>query len=278
METLRVGSSGPDVLALQNALAAKGFDPGGTDGSFGPGTEKAVKALQASAGLAADGVAGFQTLLALGLVSVPSITSMIPAVTVEIVSKMCPGAPLANITAHLPFVLNALVAPQLADKQMVLMAIGTIRAETGSFAPISEGVSQFNTPPGGPNFALYDSRASLGNNQPGDGARFKGRGFVQLTGRANYQRYGQLIGLGSGLIDNPDLANDSKVAADLLACFLKDHETAIRNALSARNLAEARKQVNGGTHGLPDFSAAYNTGNTLLPDALTVATTRDSAP
>jgi len=270
METLRIGSSGADVVALQNALAAKGFNPGGADGSFGPGTESAVKAFQASAGLPADGVAGFQTLTALGLVSFPSVVSMLPEVTVEIASQMCPGAPLANIAAHLPFVLNSLVAPQLADKQMVLMAIGTIRAETGSFAPISEGVSQFNTPPGGPNFALYDGRASLGNTQLGDGARFKGRGYVQLTGRANYQRYSQLIGLGAGLIDNPELANDSKVAADLLACFLKDHEPTIRSALSAGNLAEARKQVNGGTHGLADFSAAYNTGNSLLPDTLTV--------
>jgi hypothetical protein len=89
---------------------------------------------------------------------------------------MCPGAPRINIEMHLPHVLTALIELELADKHMVLMAIGTIRAETGSFAPISEGVSHFNTPPGGPAFSLYDGR--LGNTQPGDGALFKGRGFV----------------------------------------------------------------------------------------------------
>ena len=56
MKTLRVGSSGADVVALQNALATKGFDPGAVDGVFGPATEAAVIAFQATATLAADGI------------------------------------------------------------------------------------------------------------------------------------------------------------------------------------------------------------------------------
>jgi putative chitinase len=184
-------------------------------------------------------------------------------VTVDIVCQMCPGAPRANIESNLPFVLNALVPPQLGDKAMVLMAIATIRAETGRFAPLEEQVDQYNTPPGGPDFSLYDNRAALGNNQPGDGARFKGRGFVQLTGRANYTQFGQVIGV--ALTDNPELANDPKIAAELLAAFLKAHETRIRAALAANDLATARKLVNGGSYGLDAFSSAYTTGNTLLP-------------
>src|ERR1700722_1230351 len=132
----------------------------------------------------------------------------------------------------------------MADKDMVLMAIGTIRAETGSFAPISEGVSHFNTAPGGPDFGLYDGRAMLGNTQPGDGARFKGRGFVQLTGRLNYTKFSPVIGLGGRLIENPELANDPQIAAQLLAEFLKDKEAQIRAALAADDLTEARKLVN----------------------------------
>ena len=271
METLVIGNSGADIIALQNALRAKGFDVGAVDGSFGPATEAAVKAFQASAGLTADGIVGPGAAVALGLAEAPvAPASMIPEVTVAIVSEMFPGAPRVNIGAHLPFVLNALVAPQLADKHMVLMALGTVRAETGQFAPISEGVSRFNTPPGGPEFALYDGRVSLGNTEAGDGARFKGRGFVQLTGRANYLKYGKAIGLGERLIDDPELANDPNIAADLLASFLKDHETPIRAALALGNLGEARKLVNGGSHGLADFSDAYNKGDGLLPETLTV--------
>src|ERR1700689_42575 len=100
------------------------------------------------------------------IVPAPAVISPLPAVTVDIVCRMCPGAPRTNIENHLPHVLPALMEPKMADKQMILMAIGTIRAETGSFAPISEGVSHFNTPPGGPDFALYEGLQRLGNNQP----------------------------------------------------------------------------------------------------------------
>jgi peptidoglycan L-alanyl-D-glutamate endopeptidase CwlK len=266
---LQAGSSGADVTALQNALTAKGFSTGGADGVFGAQTEAALKAFQASVSLPADGVAGPATLAALDLTPPPPQISLpIPGVSVDIVSKMCPGAPRANIQTHLPFVLGALIEPQLADKNMVLMAIGTIRAETGCFAPISEGVSKYNTPPGGPDFSLYDGLQRLGNNQPGDGARFKGRGFVQLTGRFNYTKYSNAIGLGDQLVQNPELANDPKIAANLLAGFLKGNETQIRTALAAGNLTRARQLVNGGTNGLADFEAAYNLGNALLPEEL----------
>jgi putative chitinase len=267
METMKIGSSGPDVTALQTALAAKGFLTGTPDGDFGPGTEAAVKAFQASESLSADGVAGLGTLTALGLVAPPP-PMPIPSVTIDFVAEMCPGAPRLNIQTHLPAVLNALMAPGLADKEMVLMAIGTIRAETGCFAPISEGVSHFNTAPGGPDFGLYDGRASLGNTEPGDGARFKGRGFVQLTGRANYTKFSPVVGLGDGLVENPELANDPRIAAQLLAEFLKAGEAAIRAALAANDLTEARRLVNGGSNGIADFEDAYGKGATLLPNPL----------
>src|SRR5438128_965644 len=65
MATLRQGSSGPDVQALQQKLKDLGFDPNGVDGHFGPGTRDAVIAFQQSKGLQADGIAGPATLAAL---------------------------------------------------------------------------------------------------------------------------------------------------------------------------------------------------------------------
>jgi peptidoglycan L-alanyl-D-glutamate endopeptidase CwlK len=147
---------------------------------------------------------------------------------------------------------------------MVLMALGTIRAETGRFEPISEGISKFNTSPGGRPFDLYDNRADLGNRGAPDGAAFKGRGFIQLTGRANYQKFSAKLGLGDDLINNPDLANDPDIAAKLLAAFLKDKEDRIRQALSADDLKTARKLVNGGSHGLQDFTDAFQKGESLF--------------
>jgi putative chitinase len=192
---LRLNSSGAEVTVLQQALQAAGFSPGSIDGSFGLGTEAAVLAFQRSKGLAADGAVGPHTATALGLATIPTIPSAIPGVTVHIVSQMFPMTPIGNITANLPPVLDALAAADMPDKAMVLMALGTIRAETESFEPISEGRSRFNTSPSGRPFDLYDNRSDIGNNGPPDGANFRGRGFVQLTGRSNYNHYATEIGL-----------------------------------------------------------------------------------
>lgn len=192
------------------------------------------------------------------------------AVSIEIVSKMFPSTPVQNIRAHLPAVLDALVEPQLTDKQMVLMALATIRAEAESFEPITEGPSRFNTSPGGHPFDLYDNRGELGNQGPSDGATFRGRGFVQLTGRGNYQAHGQAIGLGDQLVTNPDLACDARIAAKLLASFLKRREVEIRTALTDGNLSTARRLVNGGSNGLDRFTDAFHIGETLLPESVTV--------
>ena len=262
-DALALQSSGPDVTALQEALQKAGFDPGAIDGFFGNGTQAAVLAFQRSQGLAADGVVGQKTATALGLAAIPTIASAIPSVTTHLVSQMFPLTPIGNINANLPFVLDALVAAELPDKPMVLMALSTIRAETESFEPISEGQSRFNTSPSGPPFNLYDNRKDLGNTGPPDGANYRGRCFVQLTGHANYQRYGAEIG--QDLVGNPGLANEPSVAAQLLAKFLRDREPQIREALASSNLAAARRLVNGGTNGLDRFQDAYNIGNGLIP-------------
>src|SRR5688572_134526 len=111
MPVLTKGSRGPEVTALQNALLARGFAPGGADGKFGEATHDAVVAFQQSAGLPADGAVGPVTARALGLTPPAAIVSLIPAVTVEMASKIVPGATRMNVEHNLPFVLNALVEP-----------------------------------------------------------------------------------------------------------------------------------------------------------------------
>jgi len=260
---LKLGSSGEDVAALQRALEDAGFSPGSVDGVFGPATEAAVLAFQRSEKLAADGIVGPNTAEALGLTAIPERPSVISGVTPGIVAEMFPVTPIGNIKKNLPPVLNALVAAVLSDKPMVLMALSTIRAETESFQPISEGQSRFNTSPSGHPFDLYDNRKDLGNLGPPDGATFRGRGFVQLTGRENYLRYGKKIS--QDLVTNPELANDSDIAAQLLAIFLKDREDRIREALADDDLATARRLVNGGTNGLGRFEEAFSIGQELIP-------------
>ena len=188
--------------------------------------------------------------------------SVMSQVTPDMVAKMFPGAPRANIEKYLPLVRKALAERDLTDKAMVLMALATVRVETFTFAPISEAQSPLNTQPPGPPFNKYDRRADLGNHGPPDGAKFKGRGFIQLTGRKNYDYYGDLLGY--NLIGNPELANSPQPAARILAAYLKENEDTIRSALVAGDLAGARKTVNGGGNGLSAFTSAFLLGNKLI--------------
>ena len=184
------------------------------------------------------------------------------SLTPHLIQPMFPLTPVANIAANLPHIVAALATAGLADSPMLLMALGTIRAETECFLPLSEEQSRYNTSPGGHPFDLYDSRKDLGNHGPPDGASFRGRGFVQLTGRANYSRYGRELAI--DLLAHPELACEPATAARILACFLKNNEAAIRLALAANDLAHARRLVNGGNNGLDRFTAAYQTGQRLF--------------
>jgi peptidoglycan L-alanyl-D-glutamate endopeptidase CwlK len=185
-----------------------------------------------------------------------------PKVKKQIQSELVRG----NIRTYLPLILQALREKRLNDTDMIMMALGTVRAEASGFKPIDEGISKYNTSPKGTkgrhNFDLYDLRDDIGNAQDGDGALYKGRGFVQLTGKSNYISIGAKVG--ADLLNNPDLANDPQTAAKILAEFLKTHETGIRAALSSNNLALARKKVNGGSHGLSEFVSAFAAGRKYL--------------
>ena len=262
---LRRGSSGSAVIVLQLRLEELGFDPGGIDGNFGPGTERAVRAFQDINALTVDGVVGDTTAAALNFDPDAEMPSGFEGVSVTAVSQMfSQHTPLRNIREHLANVLGALVDSELRDQKMVLMAVSSIRAETEGFKPISELPSRFNTSEGGLPFDKYDNREDLGNQGPPDGERFKGRGFIQLTGRFNYQKHGEAIGLGNRLVEDPDLANDSEMASKLLASFIKGQQSGIRQALDQDDLRQARKLVNGGSHGLDRFTEAYRRGEEVI--------------
>jgi peptidoglycan L-alanyl-D-glutamate endopeptidase CwlK len=266
LTSLRVGSRGPAVRRLQRRLTDRGFRCGAIDGEFGHGTEAAVIAFQLSEGLLPDGVAGPRTLTALGLMTDDSLPSSAGELTVQVAAAMCPGAPLGNIKAYLPAVLQAMSELELVDRPMLLMAVATICAETGRFAPLDEFRSRYNTSPNAepPYFDLYDLRRDLGNRGPHDGATYKGRGFVQLTGRANYGVVGRALDLGDLLLREPERANEPLTAARVLARFLKDREIKIKRALLERDFALARRYVNGGRHGLAEFTQSFLAGERLM--------------
>ena len=268
------GSRGADVQRLKQALVkqlgsdAANYASLATGDELDADTEAALRRWQAGVGLVADGVMGpyCQTVLGLRAAGRFTSTAALP-LSLNVVRQMFPATKPANISRYLPYVAAALEALGLTDRPMVCAALGTIRAESEGFLPISEFQSQFNTRPGGAPFAIYAERGNrLGNTEAGDGARFKGRGFVQLTGRYNYAKYGGLIGL--DLTANADLANAPEVAALLLAHFLASHADAMRTALASGQFAAARKLVNGGSHGLDRFKDVFRLADTAWPVAL----------
>lgn len=215
----------------------------------------------------ADGFVSLPFLRAVDDAAAPAgLGDITGLVTAELVKKTFPAATrLASIAANLPFVLAGLRARQLGDRAMVLMSISTIRAESEGFVPIDEGRSQFNTKK--TPFDLYDAGtsigANLGNTEAGDGPRFKGRGYIQLTGRDNYRRVGSQIGV--DLVGSPPMANDPSIAGLILAQFLKNKESKIRAALKSADLKGARKLVNGGSHGFDRFKDTFDRGSVILP-------------
>ena len=94
----------------------------------------------------------------------------------------------------------------------------------------------------------YEGSKILGNTQPGDGKRFKGRGYIQLTGRWNYGHYGKKVGV--DLIKNPELAADPKVAADIAIAYWKERVN--REAAKQGDVERVTYDINGGYNGLQD--------------------------
>jgi len=252
-------AQGPDVTALCAALAkqlgadAATFGALATRDTLDADVEAAARHWQSGVGLVADGVVGPRCEELLGP---RAAAQMEVALSLSTVRSLFPATKPANIDRYLPYVVSALGAFGLTDRPMICAALGTIRAESEGFLPISEFPSQFNTLPGQASFSAYEGRSSLGNTQPGDGARFKGRGFVQLTGRANYEKYGKALGI--DLPGNADLANSPEVAALLLARFLADCAAPMRTALARGDYRAGRKLVNGGSHGLDRFRDVFD--------------------
>lgn len=100
---------------------------------------------------------------------------------------------------------------------------------------------------GGPAyFARYGGRRDLGNTQAGDGARYHGRGLFQLTGRANYRRYGAMIGL--DLEGSPERAKEPAVSLAIAFAYWRDR--GCNAAADADDVVAVTKLINGGRNGL----------------------------
>lgn len=149
-------------------------------------------------------------------------------------------------------------ALRLKDKRAYMYLLGQIMHESGSFKYMKELASG----------KAYEGRKDLGNIYPGDGPKFKGRGPIQVTGRANYKNIYEKFFIPNGLgnydiVQNPELAEDPFVGSLLTFGWLlttRNGELAI-NACNNYNIEKATKAINGGYNGLED---RINKTNSLL--------------
>jgi putative chitinase len=104
-------------------------------------------------------------------------------------------------------------------------------------------------------FAKYEGRKDLGNTEPGDGLKFKGRGFIQITGRDLYTKAGSY--LGQDLVGNPALAEDPTTAAKLVLYFFFEYKKGRTANVDWSDITAVTRIVNGGTNGLDDRKAKF---------------------
>ena len=97
--------------------------------------------------------------------------------------------------------------------------------------------------------SAYEGRKDLGNTEPGDGRRFKGRGLIQLTGRANYAAYSRYTGI--DYLAKPEwVSTDPMVAVDVSCWFWKDR--GVDKLAEQDDVKAVTRRINGGFNGLDD--------------------------
>lgn len=164
-------------------------------------------------------------------------------------------APRANVAAHWPLIVAALEALQILDPAMEVAAIATIGSESYLFAPEKE--------PGSEAYfrRMYEFDRSLGNVEPGDGAKYCGRGFIPLLGRSAYARFGKLVG--ADLVEKPELALEPAVAARVLAYELM--LKGVPKAAAEDDWVKVRRLAHGDLSGWKRFNGILIPLLKLLP-------------
>ena len=269
---LRKGDNNENVKLLQKKL---GVDP---VGNFGPATEAAVKEFQAKNGLVADGIVGDGTWNKLmgTIASSPAPVAVAPAGPLG--NPSAPGSlKLDKLKGHIPDAVIAQI-PETAAKfgintpLRLAHFLAQCGHESGGFRAVQENLNYsakglngifrkyFPTEAAAASYArnpakiaakVYGGRMGNGPESTGEGYKFRGRGYIQLTGKDNYKAFGNAI--------NEDMtATPDKVATHypLLSAawfFSKNglHKIADEGASDAV-VTKITKRVNGGTIGLPD--------------------------
>jgi putative chitinase len=263
---LKKGDNNENVKLMQQKL---GIEPAVTN--FGPKTEAAVKAWQAAHGLDADGIVGDKTwamIMAEGQ-SVPA--------PIETPITPVGGLKLDKLRGHIPDAVIAMIPDTAAKFQIntplrLAHFLAQCGHESGGFRATQENLNYsakglagifkkyFPTEAAAASYArqpqkiaskVYGGRMGNGNEASGEGYKFRGRGYIQLTGKENYTAFGKSIG--EDMTANPDKVASTYALLSAAWFFSKNglHKMADSGATDAV-VTSITKRVNGGTIGLAD--------------------------
>ncbi len=174
--------------------------------------------------------------------------------TPEVLAKAM-NIPPARAQKWASALTSAMAEGKINTRLRIAAFLAQIGHESGSLVYVKEL--------GGPSyFAKYDGRKDLGNTQLGDGARFCGRGLIQITGRANYRAASMALFGGDHLLENPELLEQPQWAAKSAAWYWSTRNL---NALADQDrFTDITKAINGGTNGLEDRKARYRLALSVL--------------
>ena len=275
---LKNGSRGEEVKQLQTLLGL------GADGIFGPGTEAKVKEWQAANGLAADGIVGDGTWGKMFGAPAPAV----PTAPVAPVAIPPSSFKLDALKGHIP---DAVIA-QIPDTAAKFNITNPLRLahflaqcghESGGFKAISENLNystdglkrifgkyfpgdlaaSYARQPEKIASRVYGSRMGNGDESTGEGFKFRGRGYIQLTGKSNYTSFAKFIG--EDTVANPDLVATKYPLASAAFFFDSNKLWSICDkGADEATITAVTKRVNGGTIGLPDRIKHFNEYYNLL--------------
>jgi putative chitinase len=261
---LKVGSKGEDVKKLQEKLGTT------SDGSFGPGTEKLVKEWQSANGLTADGIVGDGTWAKLfggeAPVAKPVSNVVIPPSSFKL--EALKGHVPDSVIAQIP---DTAAKFNITNPLRLAHFLAQCGHESGGFKAVSENLNysakgllgtfgkyfnsttaaQYERKPEMIASRVYGGRMGNGDEASKEGFKFRGRGYIQLTGKSNYTNFTKFIG--EDCIANPDLVATKYPLASAAFFFDSNKLWSIcdKGATDA-DVTAVTKRVNGGTIGLPD--------------------------
>jgi len=278
---LKVGSKGDDVKKLQSKLGLI------ADGTFGPGTEKAVKKWQIDHDLNPDGVVGDGTWSKMFGSTEKVVIKEDKVITPSIPSSS--GFKLDKLKGHIPDSVLAQI-PDTAAKFNITNPLRLAHFlaqcghESGGWKATSENLNysskglmgifkkyfptlalaeQYARKPIAIASRVYGGRMGNGAEPTQDGYKFRGRGYIQLTGKSNYAAFSKDTGL--DVVANPDLVATKYPLLSAAWFFSKNGLFAIADTGSTPEVVEKiTRRVNGGTIGLDDRLKHFNEYYALL--------------